>query len=248
MTVGTSPAAAPRKVMVVADPTQESATALQYALSHGGLTDQDELILLHVDSPSDSSWRTTFTTLFRWQSHHYHQEDGNHLLFFHSQNRGRGVCDPIGEASSTTRGAAGIGGSLAAAVRRATVGLQGFAAESTDFLEEMKSICELDHPKIRVRIERMENKEGKEKAAVVLDQSDLHGVDAIIVGQRRSLSTAMLGLRRSLAVAGESAKGKDIAEYLIKHSKCDCVGVQRKGQNAGYLLNSKTRKNFWLLA
>jgi len=26
------------------------------------------------------------------------------------------------------------------------------------------------------------------------------------------------------------------------------VSVQKKGQNAGYLLNTKTHKNFWLLA
>ncbi|KAK4800170.1 hypothetical protein SAY86_025535 [Trapa natans] len=246
MAVGTSPAAAPRKVMVVADPTNESSTALQYALSHGGLTDQDELILLHVEAPAVTSWKTTFTTLFRRHSHHYHQqEDGNlnhnHLLFFHSQHRGRGVRDSIGDASSTTRGAARKGRMMTAAVGR--------APESTDFLEEMKSTCELTRPQVRVRIERAENKEGKDKATVVLDQSNLHGVDAIIVGQqRRSLSTAISGFKRLSAVAGESAKGKDTAEYLIKHSRCDCVGVQRKGQNAGYLLNSKTRKNFWLLA
>lgn len=40
----------------------------------------------------------------------------------------------------------------------------------------------------------------------------------------------------------------DMVEYLIENSRCLCVGVQKKGQNAGYLLNSKTHKNFWLLA
>lgn len=43
-------------------------------------------------------------------------------------------------------------------------------------------------------------------------------------------------------------KGIDTAEYLIENSKCTCVGVQKKGQNAGFLLNTKTHKNFWLLA
>lgn len=41
---------------------------------------------------------------------------------------------------------------------------------------------------------------------------------------------------------------EDTAEYLIENSNCNCVGVQKKGQNAGYLLNTKTHKNFWLLA
>jgi len=40
----------------------------------------------------------------------------------------------------------------------------------------------------------------------------------------------------------------DLAEYLIENSKCTCVGVQKKGQNGGYLLNTKTYRNFWLLA
>lgn len=50
---------------------------------------------------------------------------------------------------------------------------------------------------------------------------------------------------------GGSMKGTrmtDLAEYLIENSKCTCVGVQKKGQNGGYLLNTKTYRNFWLLA
>jgi hypothetical protein len=39
----------------------------------------------------------------------------------------------------------------------------------------------------------------------------------------------------------------DTAEYLIEKSKCTCVAVQKKGHN-GYLLNTKTHRNFWLLA
>lgn len=45
-----------------------------------------------------------------------------------------------------------------------------------------------------------------------------------------------------------SLRGLDTAEYLIEHSKCTSVAVQKKGLNAGYLLNTKTQKNFWLLA
>ncbi|XP_038722069.1 uncharacterized protein LOC120014223 [Tripterygium wilfordii] len=43
-------------------------------------------------------------------------------------------------------------------------------------------------------------------------------------------------------------KAIDTAEYLIENSKCTCVGVQKKGQNAGHLLNTKAQNNFWLLA
>ncbi|CAK9139571.1 unnamed protein product [Ilex paraguariensis] len=53
---GTAPAPA-RKVMVVVDPTRESDTALQYALSHVVL-ENDTLILLHIENPN--SWKNTF--------------------------------------------------------------------------------------------------------------------------------------------------------------------------------------------
>ena len=51
-----------RKVMVVADPTLHSAAALQYALSHAML-EQDELILFHIENPN--SWKNTFSTFLR---------------------------------------------------------------------------------------------------------------------------------------------------------------------------------------
>lgn len=56
-------------------------------------------------------------------------------------------------------------------------------------------------------------------------------------------------MRRLRSASGTSRPGHDsTAEFLIEHSKCLCVSVQKKGQNAGYLLNTKTHKNFWLLA
>lgn len=51
--------------------------------------------------------------------------------------------------------------------------------------------------------------------------------------------------------AGGSLRGArmlDTAEYLIQNSPCICVAVQRKGQNGGFVLNTKTHRNFWLLA
>ncbi|KAI3459575.1 hypothetical protein Pfo_016238 [Paulownia fortunei] len=51
-----------RKVMVVADPSRESAGALQYALSHAVLED-DTLVLLHVENPN--AWKNPFGALFK---------------------------------------------------------------------------------------------------------------------------------------------------------------------------------------
>lgn len=58
-----SPAAAKRKVMVVAEPGRESAGALQWALTHAVL-EQDEIILLYVDLPNPSR-RGPFSAFLR---------------------------------------------------------------------------------------------------------------------------------------------------------------------------------------
>ncbi|KAM7256248.1 hypothetical protein ACFE04_011989 [Oxalis oulophora] len=187
-----------RKLMVVAEPTRESAAALQYALSHAVL-EQDELILVHVENSNANPWKNTFSFLRR---------------------------PSLGTATSTT--ASGYEGGI----------------QEMDFLEEMKRICELAQPRIRVLTERVPMEAKDNKASALLSKSKVIGADVVIVGQRRSISTAILGVR----MAGGSLMGLDTADYLIENCKCTCVGVQKKGQNAGYLLNSKTHKNFWLLA
>ncbi|KAJ6903731.1 hypothetical protein NC651_021034 [Populus alba x Populus x berolinensis] len=81
--------------------------------------------------------------------------------------------------------------------------------------------------------------EAKDKANTILDKSNLLGVDLLIVGQRRGV------IKLS---GGSGTKGLDTAEYLFENSKRICVAVQKRGQNTGYVLNTKTRKNSWLLA
>ncbi|KAF8016140.1 hypothetical protein BT93_H1608 [Corymbia citriodora subsp. variegata] len=208
------PTTAPRKVMVVADPTRESAAALQYTLSHG-VVERDELILLHIENPS--SWRTTLSTLFRRPSY---VAAGNSQS---GSSRG----------ASVGRNGGNEGG--------------GDGGSEVDFLDEMKHACELAQPNVRVRTTRVELEGDKDKASAILSQCSSHEIDVLVVGQRRSFSTAILGCRRR----GGSTRGTrmtDLAEYLIENSKCTCVGVQKKGQNGGYLLNTKTYRNFWLLA
>ncbi|EOY06221.1 hypothetical protein QUC31_016395 [Theobroma cacao] len=187
-----------RKVMVVADPTPHSAAALQYALSHAML-EQDELILFHVENPN--SWKNTFSTFLRKPS-------------FSSAST----------APSATEG----------------------ASTDIDFLDQMKRACEIAQPNIPVRIEKTDM-DGKDKATVILSKCKALGIDLLIIGQRRSLSSAILGYKRSSG-SMRGAKLIDTADYLIENSQCTCVGVQKRGQNGGYVLNTKTHKNFWLLA
>ena len=134
-----------RKVMVVADPTLHSTAALQYALSHAML-EQDELILFHIENPN--SWKNTFSTFLRRQSF----------------SSGATAPNSFPEGAST----------------------------DIDFLDQMKCACEIAQPKIPVRIEKTDM-DGKEKATVILSKSKALGIDLIIIGQRRSLSSAILG-------------------------------------------------------
>ncbi|XP_068661369.1 uncharacterized protein [Aristolochia californica] len=108
-----------------------------------------------------------------------------------------------------------------------------------DFLEEMRLKCVSDQPRVHVQIERVDMEGGRDKAATILFQSNMRGISLLVIGQRRSTSGFL-----SRKLSGSY----DLAECLIENSRCQCIGVQKKGQNAGYLLNSKTHKNFWLLA
>lgn len=201
--------------MVVADPTRESIAALQYVLSHG-VVEHDTLILLHVENPN--AWKNPFS---------FHIENPNAWKNPFSFFRW-----PMPSTSTTTSSSSYFPES----------GSSGSFGGDTDFLEAMKQASEVSQPKVQVQVEKVEM-EGKEKAAVILHYSTLHSVDIIVVGQKRTLSSAILGQRKS-----GSLRGLDTAEYLIENSKCTCVAVQKKGQNAGFLLNTKTHKNFWLLA
>ncbi|KAG5562321.1 hypothetical protein RHGRI_005148 [Rhododendron griersonianum] len=188
----------PRKVMVVADPTRESAAALQYALSHG-VVEHDTLILLHVENPN--AWKNPFS-FFKW---------------------------PM-PSTSTTASAFSLSSSFTEGGSSS-----GSCGGDMDFLEAMRHASEISQPKVHVQVEKVEM-EGKEKAAVILHYSTLHSVDIIV------------GFRLNWQRKNGSLRGLDTAEYLIENSKCTCVAVQKKGQNAGFLLNTKTHKNFWLLA
>ncbi|XP_039063533.1 uncharacterized protein LOC120208297 [Hibiscus syriacus] len=191
-----------RKVMVVADPTPHSAAALQYALSHA-LLEQDELILLHVEN--QSNWKNTLTTFLRRPS----------------------LASGAGASAMVPNFVPDVG------------------STDVNFLDQMKYACEIAQSNIPVRIEKTDM-DGKDKAQVILSKSKDLGVDLIIIGQKRSLSSAILGYKRP---AGNSKASKllDTVEFLIENSSCNCVAVQKKGQQ-GYVLNSKTHKNFWLLA
>ncbi|CAN8232323.1 unnamed protein product [Cochlearia groenlandica] len=211
-----------RKIMVIADPTRESAAALQYTLSHAVL-EQDEIILVHVENSSGGTWKNAFSSFLRLPS-----------SMSSSSNSGS---SPSSNASANA---------ASAAAANATSSLASEIGQGEgNFLEQMKRICEIAQPKVRVHTECI-SMDGV-KATTIILHGDKIGVDVIVIGQRRTISSSLLGTRRP-GGSLRGSKGVDTAEYLIENSKCTCVGVQKKGQNGGYVLNTKTHKNFWLLA
>ncbi|KAI5384796.1 uncharacterized protein LOC127106627 [Lathyrus oleraceus] len=213
-----------RKVMVVADPTRESAGALQYALCHA-VMEQDEMILLHVVE-NQTSWRNTLSTFLKMPSL------GTSSTA--SIDIGGG-----GGGSSGGGGGAGAGGSS----------VEG-QASAVDFLEEMKNVCRVSQPKMKVRVMKVETDNGKDRANTILLHTINQEVDVIVIGQKRTLSSTLLGYKRPAGGSLKGARMLDTAEYLIHNTPgtCTCVAVQRKAQNGGYVLNTKTHRNFWLLA
>ncbi|KAL0366832.1 UNVERIFIED_CONTAM: hypothetical protein Sradi_3573300 [Sesamum radiatum] len=151
--VGVNEAA--RKVMVVADPSRESAGALDYALSHA-LVENDTLVLLHVETPNP--WKNPFGALFK---------------------------NPMSPGS--TRGSSGGSQSWSFAAA------EGGGGAEVDFLDGMKRTCMAKQPKVKVVAEKVEMTDGKDKASVIIAHSAASKVDLLIIGQRKTLSNALLG-------------------------------------------------------
>ncbi|OMO95319.1 UspA [Corchorus olitorius] len=68
----------------------------------------------------------------------------------------------------------------------------GASSNDVDFLDQMRRACEIAQPKIPVRVEKSDT-DGKDKATAILSKSKTLGIDLLIIGQRRSLSSAILG-------------------------------------------------------
>lgn len=149
-----------RRVMVIADPSRESSVALQWALSHA-ILEQDDLILLHIEPPNPSRRAGPLSSLLRRPpaGNAGNQQPQNQLA--------------LSSTSSSSSSSAGSGD-----------------AGECEFLEAMKAACEAAQPKVgvRVQVERGET-EGRGKAAKILSQTKLLGVDLLVIGQRRSGSS-----------------------------------------------------------
>ncbi|CAN6318239.1 unnamed protein product [Urochloa humidicola] len=213
----------------------------------GGTPTKKPRLVMVVADPGRES-----TAAMEWALSHAIVEGDDIILLhvnmplYHPNSGGGG-----GGAGPSRSSSGGSAGSPIAALLGGAVAADG----GGDFMEAMRAACKARYPRARVHGERVEPAtEGREaKAQTILAESQRRRVELLVIGHRRCSS--FLGLRSS---SGKSSGGKSssgssrghdsTAEFLIEHSKCLCVSVQKKGQNAGYLLNTKTHKNFWLLA
>lgn len=165
---GSSSTPQSRRIMVIADPTRESAAALQYALSHAVL-EQDELILVHVEN-NGGSWKNAFSSFLRL---------------------------PSSSSSSNTSGSSPGAANFNASTANSASSLASEIGQGEgNFLEQMRRICEVAQPKVPVHTECI-TMEGIKAAAILLHGEKL-GVDVIIIGQRRTISSSLLGYALSL--------------------------------------------------
>ncbi|KAG0453345.1 hypothetical protein HPP92_026009 [Vanilla planifolia] len=166
---------AKRRVMVVADPGRESASALQWALSHA-ILEHDELILLHAEEAHSSGSRRggAFSALLR-----------------RPVSIGPGIGGWSAFVGSNHHSALSL-------ISSVSLSSGSTAGGDYDFLEAMRLACEAAHPRVRVQIERVEM-EGGDKAQTILSQTKMLGIDLLVIGQRRPPSS-FLGYDLSLSL------------------------------------------------
>nr|GEV13046.1 sec20 family protein [Tanacetum cinerariifolium] len=89
-------------------------------------------------------------------------------------------------SSSHTTASRGVGGGHIG-------GDGGRVGGNVDFLDQMKSACEIMHPRLKVKALKVET-DARDKAYAIMAQTKVHGIDLLVIGKRQSLSNAILRL------------------------------------------------------
>ncbi|XP_047945412.1 uncharacterized protein LOC125192006 isoform X1 [Salvia hispanica] len=223
-----------RRVMVVADGSRESTTALQYALSHA-LMDNDTLILLHV-APPRNAFGGFFKNPISPGSAGFSGSPTSSGEGSVGRNRNRGGGNGSGGEADfldgMKRACAAAKPTLKVAVEKAE------AAEGKDKAAAIVSHSAASNVELLII--------GRKRNALSKSILAYNSMNKTVSDRCRIAKMCCFGrARRGLLFKG--LMEMETAEYAIENSKCTCVSVQRK-TNGGYLLNSKRHKNFWLLA
>ncbi|KAL2338236.1 hypothetical protein Fmac_012682 [Flemingia macrophylla] len=116
-----------------------------------------------------------------------------------------------------------------------------FNVKAYQLLLDMKSVCEMKRPGVKVNVVMVE---GEEKGVAIVEEAKQQMVSLLVVGQRKR-SILRCIMRRWLR---KKSRG-GVVEYCIENSPCMTIAVRRKNKkHGGYLITTKRHKKFWLLA
>ncbi|KAK6788540.1 hypothetical protein RDI58_012338 [Solanum bulbocastanum] len=118
-----------------------------------------------------------------------------------------------------------------------------------EFLASMKNTCKMKRPEVQVEVAVAQ---GKEKGAMIVEESKKHDVSLLVLGQKKKSMTwrlIMMWAHGGRVVAGGGGGGGGVVEYCIQNASCMTIAVRRKSKKlGGYLITTKRQKDFWLLA
>ncbi|KAL2479124.1 Adenine nucleotide alpha hydrolase-like superfamily protein [Forsythia ovata] len=111
-----------------------------------------------------------------------------------------------------------------------------------EVLHSMKNICQLRRPEVHVE---MAIREGKEKGEIIVEEAKHRGVLLLVLGQRKH---SIIWRLQRVCSTGLRKKNR-VVDYCIQNANCMTIAVRRKNKKyGGYLITTKSHKNFWLLA
>ncbi|KAM7500026.1 hypothetical protein LguiA_024440 [Lonicera macranthoides] len=87
--------------------------------------------------------------------------------------------------------------------------------------------------------------QGKEKGPTIVEEAKEQNVSLLVLGQKKI--TIMWRLRNKLGI---KSTRDGAMEYCIENASCMTIAVRRKSRKhgGGYLITTKSHKDFWLLA
>ncbi|CAK9330048.1 unnamed protein product [Citrullus colocynthis] len=110
-------------------------------------------------------------------------------------------------------------------------------------LLSLKNMCQMRRPGVQVEMEFLQ---GKEMGRVIIEEAKKQRVSLLVLGQRKQSPFWSLIKKFS---ANKRRNHGGIVEYCIQNSSCLTIAVRRKSKKlGGYLITTKSHKNFWLLA
>ncbi|KAL0535626.1 hypothetical protein IC582_029966 [Cucumis melo] len=116
-------------------------------------------------------------------------------------------------------------------------------------LFSMRSMCLKAKPEVQVEVALLE---GKERGPIIVEEAKKHKLSLLVLGQRKRPLLRRLFNRWAKRRSRRRKKKKTCratAEYCIQNSSCMTIALRKKSKKiGGYLITTKSHKNFWLLA